>query len=75
MEKTHFKCWLWKILWMFGGLSLVLGWASSDTGAIAGLSTGMWLWSALILATLSITAKLDCSDCNVCKAKEPQKEF
>lgn len=71
MVKKHFKCYLWKILWGLGALSLVLAWGSLPTGVIATLGTAVWFWSALILGVLSITIKMDCDNCDVCKV-QPQ---
>jgi len=66
MMDQHFKCWLWKILWSFGLLSLVLAWFSLGSGAIAGLETGVWFWNALVAGILATPIKLDCHNCRTC---------
>ncbi len=66
MARKHFKCWLWKILWSFAGLSLVLSWGGFEQGVVATLPVEMWLWNSLVLGVLAISVKLDCHDCSVC---------
>lgn len=64
------KCWLWKILWVLGAASLVLGvWGAYQGVFVLGFDPLVWYWNALILVALSIPVKLDCHDCGVCMSK------
>ena len=68
MVKHNIKCWLWKMLWGLGLVSLVLAWFSLAQGEIAELDTATWFWNALVLGVLSISIKLDCHVCPGCQA-------
>ncbi|MEK7599131.1 MAG: hypothetical protein AAB474_01605 [Patescibacteria group bacterium] len=66
MDRKHFKCFLWKVLWGLGFLSLVAAWLSLKSSAVFGFDAAIWFWNALIFAALSISIKLDCHACDVC---------
>jgi len=68
MDKRHFKCLLWKGLWLLGALSLVGAWIAGENGQVMGLGAQHLFWDALVLAALSIPIKLDCHSCSVCQA-------
>ncbi|MCI0533578.1 hypothetical protein L0Y49_05170 [bacterium] len=61
MNRKHFKCLLWKGLWIVSIFFLAAAWASLN-------SDSEWLlWNALIFAVLSVPIKLDCHSCEVCQ--------
>ena len=65
------KCWLWKVLWAAGALSLVTAWvAVYQKGLVWGLEPLAWYWNALVLAALSTPIKMDCKDCSGCSAPQ-----
>jgi len=67
MNKKHWKCWLWKGLWLAGVASLAMAWAAVWTrGLVLGLEPLAWYWNALVLAALATPVKMDCSDCGTC---------
>lgn len=67
MKKHLMKCWLWKGLWTLGALSFIASWVSvAMQKPLLNVDPGLWLWSALILAALSIPVKLDCAACGTC---------
>ncbi len=64
------KCWLWKILWVLGGASFLLGLYGAYRGDfVLALDPLVWYWNALVLVVLAIPIKLDCHDCGACVAK------
>ena len=66
MDKKHFKCLLWKLLWALSLISLVLVWVAGANNSVLGLPDAVWLWNSLIFGILSIPIKLDCHSCDVC---------
>lgn len=69
MMLQHWKCWLWKLLWLAGGVSFVLALVSIYLQSlILSLDPAAWYWNALILVALSIPVKMDCHNCGVCQA-------
>ena len=66
MDRTHFKCRLWKALWGLSALSLILAWVAARSGSVWGYGMEHWFWDALILGVLAIPIKLDCHSCSVC---------
>ncbi|MDP3778937.1 MAG: hypothetical protein Q8R30_02740 [bacterium] len=69
MDRKHFKCTFWKILWGLGALCVLFAWYTNFTQAtIANMGALAWFWNALVLGVLAIPIKLDCHNCGVCGA-------
>jgi len=65
--KRHYKCWLWKILWLLSLVSFVLALVGAyGRQVVLGLEPLAWFWNALVLGVLAMPIKMDCSDCGVC---------
>ncbi|NBV76711.1 hypothetical protein EBR66_00895 [bacterium] len=68
MNKKHIKCWLWKILWGLAAAALISAWLSVVLKtAVVGIDPAFLLWNALILSSLAIAIKLDCTSCTTCE--------
>ena len=69
MQK-HYKCLLWKVLWLLSLISLILAWYTNfSQSSIISFGALAWFWNALIFSVLAIPIKLDCHSCDVCQVK------
>ncbi len=66
MSTKHLKCWLWKLLWVLGALSLVLAWVAGVNGQVLQLPGIVWFFNALVFGILAVPIKLDCHSCDTC---------
>ena len=67
VDRKHYKCMLWKGLWLLAAVSFILAFVlAKDGGWIMRMGAEAWYWNALILGILAIPIKLDCHDCGVC---------
>ncbi len=67
MNRKHFKCTFWKILWGLSALCVLFAWYTNFSQAtIANMGALAWFWNALVLGVLAIPIKLDCHNCEVC---------
>jgi hypothetical protein len=67
MNKHSLKCMLWKVLWVLSLVSLAIAWVSIMRQApVLGIDPGLLLWTGVILASLSVPVKLDCTSCGGC---------
>ncbi|MBI1957419.1 MAG: hypothetical protein HYS44_03115 [Candidatus Niyogibacteria bacterium] len=64
----HWKCWLWKLLWLAGVVSLVLAWIAMKQGPVFKVEALAWFWNALVFGVLALPIKMDCS-CSGCSAQ------
>lgn len=71
--KQHYKCWIWKALWILSLASFVVALVGAyGRQAVFGLEPLAWFWNALVLGVLAVPVKLDCHNCGVCQVPKSE---
>ncbi len=71
MNKKHWKCHIWKVLWGLGFIAMILAWITNFMqSTIIGMGALAWFWNSLVLGVLAISIKLDCHNCDVCQVPQ-----